>query len=263
YSYSSHTALSSSEPKEAAIERDDGDDETFWSAQCSLSSSTGDERDEQQSSPGAEGTVFVALADDVNEGTSTLLWAMKNLAKDGSRVVIAHVRSPTRSTHRMGVKAHHGSMRPEGVSNHRNLQRDKAGKNMDGYALTAKRATQDLEIDCDEVVIEMDDVAEGLAQLIAIHGITRLVMGAAADQHYSKYTPHLPSPVHFPQKGLLFFSCQFLFLEQAAPARGTNCIFSTCGPFTTRYFNIDTKFTNKITLPQQLYLFIWHASKIK
>ncbi|KAF7090297.1 hypothetical protein CFC21_093064 [Triticum aestivum] len=168
------------------MERDDGDDETFWSAQCSLSSSTGDERDEQQSSPGAEGTVFVALADDVNEGTSTLLWAMKNLAKDGSRVVIAHVRSPTRSTHRMGVKAHHGSMRPEGVSNHRNLQRDKAGKNMDGYALTAKRATQDLEIDCDEVVIEMDDVAEGLAQLIAIHGITRLVMGAAADQHYSK-----------------------------------------------------------------------------
>lgn len=82
------------------MERDDGDDETFWSAQCSLSSSTGDERDEQQSSPGAEGTVFVALADDVNEGTSTLLWAMKNLAKDGSRVVIAHVRSPTRSTHR-------------------------------------------------------------------------------------------------------------------------------------------------------------------
>ncbi|KAF7079674.1 hypothetical protein CFC21_083875 [Triticum aestivum] len=85
-----------------------------------------------------------------------------------------------------GVKAHHGSMRPEEVSNHRNLQRDKTGKNMDEYALTAKRATKDLEIDCDEVVIEMDDVAEGLAQLIAIHGITRIVMGAAADQHYSK-----------------------------------------------------------------------------
>ncbi|KAM3242679.1 hypothetical protein ACQJBY_054969 [Aegilops geniculata] len=179
YSYSSHTALSSSEPKEAAMERDDGDDETFWSAQCSLSSSMGDE---QQSSLGAEGAVFVALADDVNEGTSTLLWAMKNLAKDGSRLVIAHVRSPTRSTH----KTHHGSMRPEEVSNHRNLQWDKTGKNMDEYALTAKRATKDLEIDCDEVVIEMDDVAEGLAQLIAIHGITRLVMGAAADQHYSK-----------------------------------------------------------------------------
>ncbi|KAM3242683.1 hypothetical protein ACQJBY_054969 [Aegilops geniculata] len=196
YSYSSHTALSSSEPKEAAMERDDGDDETFWSAQCSLSSSMGDE---QQSSLGAEGAVFVALADDVNEGTSTLLWAMKNLAKDGSRLVIAHVRSPTRSTHKMGVKAHHGSMRPEEVSNHRNLQWDKTGKNMDEYALTAKRATKDLEIDCDEVVIEMDDVAEGLAQLIAIHGITRLVMGAAADQHYSNYKENLhaisPSPV--------------------------------------------------------------------
>ncbi|XP_044951830.1 U-box domain-containing protein 33-like isoform X2 [Hordeum vulgare subsp. vulgare] len=158
------------------MELDDSDRETFWSAQRSLSSSTTGDEPDGQSYPGAEGTVFVALADDANEGVSTLLWAMKNLAKDGSRVVIAHVRSPIRSTHR----THHGSMRPEEVSDHRNLEWDKAGENM------AKPARRDLEIDCEEVVIEMDDVAEGLAQLIAIHGITRLVMGAAADQHYSK-----------------------------------------------------------------------------
>ncbi|KAI4981003.1 hypothetical protein ZWY2020_021488 [Hordeum vulgare] len=158
------------------MELDDSDRETFWSAQRSLSSSTTGDEPDGQSYPGAEGTVFVALADDADEGMRTLLWAMKNLAKDGSRVVIAHVRSPTRSTHR----THHGSMRPEEVSDHRNLEWDKAGENM------AKPARRDLEIDCEEVVIEMDDVAEGLAQLIAIHGITRLVMGAAADQHYSK-----------------------------------------------------------------------------
>ena len=59
------------------------------------------------------------------------------------------------------------------------------------------------QIDCHTVIIEMDDVAEGLNQLIALHGITRLVMGAAADQHYSKYRSHLPNPVFssFTQKG--------------------------------------------------------------
>jgi hypothetical protein len=43
----------------------------------------------------------------------------------------------------------------------------------------------------------MDDVAKGLEELITLHGITRLVMGAAADQHYSEYGPHLPNVAFF------------------------------------------------------------------
>ena len=51
------------------------------------------------------------------------------------------------------------------------------------------------------MTIEMEDVAEGLAKLISLYGITKLVMGAAADQHYSKY-----SSFHFfAKKDLLLF----------------------------------------------------------
>jgi aspartyl aminopeptidase len=38
--------------------------------------------------------VFVAVPEDVRHGKSTLLWALENLAKDGARVVIAHVHCP-------------------------------------------------------------------------------------------------------------------------------------------------------------------------
>ena len=75
----------------------DGDE--MWSARCSLSSSVGDESDEQ-SSPVTGDDVFVAVPEDVTQGMSTLMWAMQNLAKDGSRVVIAHVHSTTRAIHK-------------------------------------------------------------------------------------------------------------------------------------------------------------------
>ncbi|KAF0915850.1 hypothetical protein E2562_039175 [Oryza meyeriana var. granulata] len=38
--------------------------------------------------------VFVAVAADVKYGKSTLQWALQNLAKDGAKVVIAHVHCP-------------------------------------------------------------------------------------------------------------------------------------------------------------------------
>lgn len=44
-----------------------------------------------------------------------------------------------------------------------------------------------VQVKAEKLVIEMDDVAKGLLELISLHGITKLVMGAAADKHYSKY----------------------------------------------------------------------------
>jgi len=44
-----------------------------------------------------------------------------------------------------------------------------------------------LQISCEEVIIEKDDVAKGLEELIAHYVIAKLVVGAAADERYSKY----------------------------------------------------------------------------
>lgn len=35
--------------------------------------------------------VFVAVPEEVSDGRSTLLWALRNLVKDGSKLAIAHV----------------------------------------------------------------------------------------------------------------------------------------------------------------------------
>lgn len=37
-------------------------------------------------------------------------------------------------------------------------------------------------------MIEKDDVRKGLVEIVAQHGITQLVMGAAADKYYSRYS---------------------------------------------------------------------------
>jgi hypothetical protein len=58
-------------------------------------SATEDVEETTQTSPRlVDDRVFVAVPEDVRHGKSTLLWALENLAKDGARVVIAHVHCP-------------------------------------------------------------------------------------------------------------------------------------------------------------------------
>lgn len=43
-----------------------------------------------------------------------------------------------------------------------------------------------MEQKAEKLVIENEDVAKGLIELIASHGITKLVMGAAAEKNYKR-----------------------------------------------------------------------------
>uniref|UniRef100_A0A0E0K3B8 RING-type E3 ubiquitin transferase n=1 Tax=Oryza punctata TaxID=4537 RepID=A0A0E0K3B8_ORYPU len=166
----------------------DGEEyDAMWSARCSVSSSTGSLRDagdqwDEQSLAVGEDKVFVAVDEDIEHGKSTFLWAVQNLATDGSKIVVAHVHSPAQAL----SKIHCTRMKPEEISDYLMLEREEAEKKLDEYALVAKNTGKDMEIDCKKVIIDMDDVAKGLEELITLHGITRLVMGAAADQHYSE-----------------------------------------------------------------------------
>ncbi|GJN21781.1 hypothetical protein PR202_gb09296 [Eleusine coracana subsp. coracana] len=164
--------------------------EPLWSAQCSPASSegflqdAGDELEEEQSvAADAEDKVFVALPENFSDGESTLLWALHNLATDGCKIMIAHVHSPAQA---IVLMRDHTSMRPEEIKEYRRLKRAEAKKNLDAYVSTAKCTREDLEVGCEKVIIEMDSIAKGLDELIALHSITKLVMGAAADQHYSE-----------------------------------------------------------------------------
>ncbi|XP_072150537.1 U-box domain-containing protein 33-like isoform X2 [Setaria viridis] len=157
-------------------------EQPLWSARGSpATSSAGSLADEPDDD--AEDKVFVAVPEDVGDGRSTLLWALHNLVRDGSEVVIVHVHSPARAIARM---RDHTSMKPEEIKEYRKLKRAKAEKNLNAYVQIAKRTREDIEVGCEKVIIEMDNVAQGLEELIILHNITELVMGAAADQHFSK-----------------------------------------------------------------------------
>jgi K+-sensing histidine kinase KdpD len=43
------------------------------------------------------------------------------------------------------------------------------------------------QVKCEKLVVENADIAGGIVELVSMHRITKLVMGAAADKHYSRY----------------------------------------------------------------------------
>ncbi|CAL9776205.1 unnamed protein product, partial [Musa acuminata subsp. burmannicoides] len=75
------------------------------------------------------------------------------------------------------------------VSAYRQMERDKMNKRLDEYLAVCLR----LKVRAEKLVIENDDVTRGLVELIAQFGITKLVMGAAADKRYSKKMKELKS----------------------------------------------------------------------
>ena len=43
------------------------------------------------------------------------------------------------------------------------------------------------QVYAEKLHIEMDDIGEGIVELVYQHSIKKLVIGAAADKHYSEY----------------------------------------------------------------------------
>lgn len=44
-----------------------------------------------------------------------------------------------------------------------------------------------LQVRCEKLVFEKEDVVAGLVEIIGLHRVTRLVISAAADREYSRY----------------------------------------------------------------------------
>ncbi|PRQ60125.1 putative protein kinase RLK-Pelle-RLCK-IXb family [Rosa chinensis] len=106
-----------------------------------------------------EETVFVAVGDDVKQSETTLFWAVKNFV--GKNICLLHVHRPSLCDENSSV-------------NLRNL--------LNEYLLILIGAG----VQANEVRIEMDNVEEGIVELIARHDIRWLVMGAAADEYYTE-----------------------------------------------------------------------------
>ncbi|KAL6906435.1 hypothetical protein ACP4OV_004036 [Aristida adscensionis] len=129
-----------------------------------------------------EEKVFIALPAEFKAGQSTLSWALSHFGGGGgATVVITHVHAPPQMIP-MGVRFHASKLSREQVSIFRRIERERVDKLLDEYV----RQCSKMKVKCEKLVFEKEDVGAGLVELIALHGVTKLVISAAADRQYSR-----------------------------------------------------------------------------
>ncbi|XP_048553130.1 U-box domain-containing protein 33-like [Triticum urartu] len=131
----------------------------------------------------AEEKVFVAVPAEPRAGQSTLAWALRHLyGGAGTTIVVTHVHVPPQMIPIMGVKFHADKLSPEPVRAFRRAERERAHEMLDDYIHQCSQ----IKVKCEKLVIEQEDAASGLVELIRLRRITKLVIAAAEDKHYSK-----------------------------------------------------------------------------
>ncbi|KAJ4957684.1 hypothetical protein NE237_024795 [Protea cynaroides] len=128
-----------------------------------------------------EDKLFVAVGNDIEKNTSTLLWALKNFRKK-LNFCILHVHQPALEIRIMGVNFRVEALDAQQVRAYRQKEREKMNKILNDYVDICLHAG----VHAETINIEKDNIESGILELIVQHGITKLVMGAASDRHYSK-----------------------------------------------------------------------------
>ncbi|KAK3157074.1 hypothetical protein QOZ80_2AG0115780 [Eleusine coracana subsp. coracana] len=126
--------------------------------------------------------VFVALPAEFKAGQSTLSWALSNFGGGESTIVITHVHVPSQMIPVMGGKFHASKVSPDQVTLFRWVEREKVNKMLNDYV----RQCSQMKVKCKKLIFEKEDVVAGLIDLIALHGVAKLVISAAADRQYSR-----------------------------------------------------------------------------
>ncbi|KAJ6825209.1 U-box domain-containing protein 33-like [Iris pallida] len=125
--------------------------------------------------------IYVALGKEYKEGKETLIWAINHTPRE-KKIVVVHVHQPPRTILILGGKFSVDHLSEEQVRAYREQERLKTDRSLEAYMTFCSLS----KVRAEKLVIETDDIAKGIVELIAQHGITKLVMGAAADRQYSK-----------------------------------------------------------------------------
>ncbi|XP_074563062.1 U-box domain-containing protein 33-like [Curcuma longa] len=130
-----------------------------------------------------EEEVYVAVVKQVKEGKANLAWVLQNTSKY-CKIVLLHVHQPAQRIPTALGWFLANQLEDQEVAAYRRLERENMHGNLDEYV---NMCSQVKVHKAEKLVIEMDDIAEGLTESIISHGITKLVMGAAASKNYSSY----------------------------------------------------------------------------
>ncbi|XP_024451885.1 U-box domain-containing protein 33 isoform X7 [Populus trichocarpa] len=135
---------------------------------------------EESMSLAIDDIVYVAVGKDVGESKSTLLWALQNFSI--KKVCLVHVHQPAKMIPLIGGNFPASRLEQHELREFRELERKIMHKVLDDYLLLCHRAA----VHAEKLYIEKDDIGKGIVELMYQHAIKKLVMGAAAERHYSE-----------------------------------------------------------------------------
>ncbi|KAH9604115.1 hypothetical protein KSS87_010455 [Heliosperma pusillum] len=127
-----------------------------------------------------EEKMYVATSKEIEENCSILTWALRN--SEGKKVCIIHVHQPAKK-----IPTANGYMPPntfieKEVRYSREKEREEMSAVLDGYLDIFHKS----EVLVEKLYFEADSIEKGIVQLVEQHNIENLVIGAAADKHYSR-----------------------------------------------------------------------------
>ncbi|XP_052202193.1 U-box domain-containing protein 32-like isoform X2 [Diospyros lotus] len=134
-----------------------------------------------------ENTIFVAVGKNVKESKSTLFWALQSFP--GKIICLLHVHQPAHLVTLIDGKSSLSKLKQHAAKAYHELERQRMHKLLDQYHLIIDQAG----VKAAKVWIEMDNVEKGILQVVAQRNVRRLVMGGAADKHYSVELSELKS----------------------------------------------------------------------
>ncbi|KAE8660472.1 U-box domain-containing protein 33 [Hibiscus syriacus] len=153
-----------------------------------------------------EEKIYVALGKDVGKYKSLLIWALQH--SGGKKICIIYVHQPAKMipVTEMGTKFPASKLKEQEVKAYWEFERRQMQDILNEYLLIClQRGVQ-----AESLYIEMDSIEKGILEMIFENGIQMLVMGGAADKHYSKYKPH--------KKAVDLKSKKAIFVRENAPS---------------------------------------------
>ncbi|KAF7139642.1 hypothetical protein RHSIM_Rhsim07G0014600 [Rhododendron simsii] len=190
-----------------------------------------------------EEKMYIAVGKDIKENTSVLIWALRNAG--GRQICILHVHEPAQWIRiskfldscppyisyvdaaivvtsqlsltwvLLGTKFPVSQLEAHHVRAHREVERQEMNNLLQIYKTKCSRAGNEFVLVLPDTVvdvlhIEMNSIEKGIVKLINQHGIRKLVMGAAADKHYSKKMPKSKKAIYVREQAPMF--CHIWFV---------------------------------------------------
>ncbi|KAF8412249.1 hypothetical protein HHK36_000209 [Tetracentron sinense] len=153
-----------------------------------------------------EDKIFVAVGKYVKENILNLKWVLQN--SGGQKICFLHVHQPAQMIPMMGGKFPVNKLEEQEVRAYQELERQNMHKILNGYIFVCAR----VGVRAEKLDIEMDNIEKGIVELVAQHEIRKLVMGAAADKHYSKKMTEPKSKKATFVRQQAHFSCHIWFV---------------------------------------------------